>query len=66
MSLDEIQSWVTLPVGNEAAMMLAVATIGPLAAAVDASALSFQVFAPAAPAGLQSCKAMCCSDNTVV
>jgi len=41
--LRDLQTWITLPVGNEAAMMLAVANIGPLAAAVDASSVSFQV-----------------------
>jgi hypothetical protein len=43
LPLTGLQSWITLPVGNEAAMMLALATIGPLAAAVDASATTFQV-----------------------
>ena len=43
LPLGNLQTWITLPVGNEVAMMLAVAKIGPLSAAVDASPLSFQV-----------------------
>jgi len=38
-----MQSWVDLPIGNETAMQLAVDMVGPLAAAVDARPISFQV-----------------------
>jgi len=38
-----MQSWVDLPIGNETAMQQAVDMVGPLAAAVDARPISFQV-----------------------
>ena len=38
-----IKSWVDLPIGNETAMLLALKMVGPLAAAVDARPISFQV-----------------------
>jgi len=41
-----IQSWVDLPIGNETAMLLALKLVGPLAAAVDATPISFQVHTP--------------------
>ena len=37
-----MQTWVDLPIGNETAMLLALRMVGPLAAAVDASPISFQ------------------------
>jgi len=36
-------SWVDMPIGNEKAMLVALQEVGPLAAAVDARPISFQV-----------------------